>query len=118
MTVLLPMPFEHDDTDLVKSLGLLDGCDPFASFSEEDLRLGDDLLNFDSDLLSLPSAFATPMPQPAAPALDQFGQAPPAVMTPMVPLTDLHSKKSLTPASSGEPQASPMLSEAPLCLFS
>lgn len=100
MTV--PMSFDavsFDDSDLAKSLGLLDGCDAFPWSGTQDF-LGDDMLSFDGDLLSMPSLPVPQMDAVVAPLC--VSPMVPAQNWPPEPLNEQHRIQSLSPASSGE----------------
>ena len=93
MTVLMPHSYDFDDSDLAKSLGLLDGCDAFPwpgtpQFLED---------GFDDELFSLPPLSA---PRAAARVPEMPQAAAGADVSHMVPL-DGSGKRSPSPASSG-----------------
>ena len=91
------MMASFDDSDLAKSLGLLDGCDPFPWGDSQ--FLGDDMLSFDADLLSMPSL---PVPQMSLPVAPCVSPMVPAQNWPFEPLAGPLVNQSLSPASSGE----------------
>lgn len=97
MTVAVPTS-GFDDSDLAKSLGLLDGCDPFPWAGTP--FFGDDMLSFDADLLSMPADLLSVPQMTAAEEAACVSPMVPAQNWPFEPLPS--SKRSVSPASSGE----------------